>query len=258
MIIADRQTPQGAEPQIVRTADRQTTLSTPSQDTRNAYTYTGVNGNRENSAYVGQSEQSSSTCTVISSPANNSVHHQQNKQSAFIYEDPRSAGQPIPVRCNGSTRTAPRAKSTGDNVRATHSDRGAAAFNVNHPPSTTSRFVADEEEDYSVYVRRKVKRFYVGGFKSNMTIDKFINYVERRGVTVTWVKFFEIRNSNRITIRLNIDADEKNCDSVLSDWFWPKNVTCRPWMSWNSYRNQASHRRHGNHDQTHTVSEDVD
>jgi len=100
----------------------------------------------------------------------------------------------------------------------------------------------DDEEDFSVHVKRRVKRFYVGGFKSSMTIDKLIRYVERRGVTVTWVKIFPVRNSTRVTIRLNVEDDDY-CEYVLGEQFWPRNVVCRPWVSWGSYRKNGPMRR---------------
>ena len=88
-----------------------------------------------------------------------------------------------------------------------------------------------------------------------MTEEKLIKYVERRGVTVTWVKFFPVRNSNRVTIRLNIEDDD-SCETVLDDWFWPRNVVCRPWMSWNNYRNRRSGHRNDFQDQR--ISDSVD
>jgi len=127
--------------------------------------------------------------------------------------------QQIPVRVNNQTESRPN-------------------ITVNVDPYSG----ADDEEDFTAYVKRKVKRFYVGGFKSSMTTDKLIRYVERRGVTVTWVKMFPVRNSTRVTIRLNVEDDE-NCGNVLDERFWPRNVVCRPWVSWGSYRRNGPMQR---------------
>ena len=75
-----------------------------------------------------------------------------------------------------------------------------------------------------------------------MTQDLITRYVERRNVTVTWVTIFKIKNSNRITIRLNVE-ENSNADCVTEDWFWPRNVTCRLWESWNSYKGKIRDRR---------------
>ena len=76
-----------------------------------------------------------------------------------------------------------------------------------------------------------------------MTQDLITRYVERRNVTVTWVTIFPIKNSHIITIRLNVEEND-NADYVTEDWFWPRNVTCRPWESWNSYKTKMNNRRH--------------
>ena len=76
-----------------------------------------------------------------------------------------------------------------------------------------------------------------------MTKDLITRYVERRNVTVTWVTIFPIKNSHQITIRLNVE-ENNNADNVTEDWFWPRNVTCRPWESWNSYKTKMDNRRH--------------
>ena len=99
-----------------------------------------------------------------------------------------------------------------------------------------------DEEDFSQYVRKKVRRYHISGFKSNMTQYLITRYVERRNVTITWVTLFPIKNSNRITIRLNVE-ENSNTDNVTEDWFWPSNVTCRLWESWNSYKNRIGNRR---------------
>ena len=54
---------------------------------------------------------------------------------------------------------------------------------------------------------------------------------------------FPIKNSHQITIRLNVE-ENGNTDYVTEDWFWPRNVTCRPWESWNSYKTKMDNRRH--------------
>ena len=37
--------------------------------------------------------------------------------------------------------------------------------------------------------------------------------------------------------------ENSNTDNVTEDWFWPRNVTCRLWESWNSYKSKIGNRR---------------
>ena len=50
------------------------------------------------------------------------------------------------------------------------------------PPESTEE--VDNDDDFVVHVRRRTKRFYVGGFLPGITEKKF-NYAARRGVTLT-------------------------------------------------------------------------
>ena len=97
----------------------------------------------------------------------------------------------------------------------------------------------DDDDDFSKYVYRRVKRFYVGGFNNSITTDKLCSYEQKRGVTVTWVTIFPIKQSNRVLIRLNVE-DNDNSDYVLDNHFWPRFVVCKPWLS----RGSRERRRH--------------
>ena len=56
----------------------------------------------------------------------------------------------------------------------------------------------DDEEDFSQYVRKRVRRYHISGFKSNMTQDLITRYVERRNVTVTWVTIFQLKTVTKL------------------------------------------------------------
>lgn len=98
--------------------------------------------------------------------------------------------------------------------------------------------VIDDDAEFSEYVRKRTKCFFVGGFKSSITEDKLIKYVERRGLTVTWVSIWTAK-SGRLIIRLNIEVC-KDYRRISEPGFWPKGITCRPWVTKNTY-NSRSH-----------------
>ena len=69
------------------------------------------------------------------------------------------------------------------------------------------------------------------------------SYVNSQGPTVTNIRVFPIRRSqNRVLIRLNVECDDK-ADFVLHENFWPRGVTCQPWMSRDALQRQHQQER---------------
>ena len=97
--------------------------------------------------------------------------------------------------------------------------------------------VIDDDVELTEYVRKRTKHFFVGGFKSSITEDKLIKYVERRGLTVTWVNIWTAK-SGRLIIRLNIEVC-KDYRRISEPGFWPKGVSCRPWVTKNTYNSRS-------------------
>ena len=87
----------------------------------------------------------------------------------------------------------------------------------------------DDEDDFETYARRKTKRFYVGGFCPTITEKKLTNYVQRRGVSVTWISIRRYERQNRAVIRLNVDGENSNL--LFDEGFWPRDLTCRQWYT---------------------------
>ena len=99
----------------------------------------------------------------------------------------------------------------------------------------------DVDSDFAQYVRRKPKRYYLGGFLSSITHDKISRYVKKRGPTPSYISIWKSkRNVNNVVIRLNVE-DNGLADWVLSPTFWPPGVTCRPWLDRNE-RNKGRYK----------------
>ena len=154
----------------------------------------------------------------------------------------------IPTRVNGATQ-----RSSGSELGRVHShvsyprpehahtrthglDSGASS----HAPTRAT--CSDRDElDYNllqnhVDVRRRSKRFYVGGFRSSITHEELIQYVESKGLVVTWVHIWPSKRSDRAVIRLNVEVSG-NCLKITEPGFWPRGVKCRPWLTNNTYKN---------------------
>jgi hypothetical protein len=105
----------------------------------------------------------------------------------------------------------------------------------------------EEDADFDKYVRRRTRRFYLGGFRPNITEAKIAAYISRRGLKPTKISIF--RNRGRfgkgVVIRANIQEND-NADNMTDDpYFWPEGVICRPWMSYGAYRNRRSRYNEG-------------
>ena len=94
----------------------------------------------------------------------------------------------------------------------------------------------DNDDDFVIHVKRRTKRFYVGGFLPSITEKKLINYAARRGITLTWVNIHRYEHQNRAVIRVNVEATKAG--QLLEEGFWPKGVMCRPWLSKGQFRNR--------------------
>ena len=101
----------------------------------------------------------------------------------------------------------------------------------------------DDDADFIQYVKRKPRRYYLGGFYPEVTEDVIEHYVSKRGPTVSFVRIWHSkRNKRDVVIRLNIE-DNGSADLVETPTFWPRGVRCRPWLD----RNERYH----NHNKTH-------
>lgn len=131
----------------------------------------------------------------------------------------------IPVRVSDRQRKTLKSRSSNvTNPNTVHS-RGI--------DNTTRSIESDSDDDFTQYIRRRTARYYVGGFKSNITEQKLVNFVLRRGVTVSRVNIRRYEDQDRAVIQLYVDAEFG--PRLLERGFWPPGVFSRPWYSRNEY-----------------------
>ena len=106
------------------------------------------------------------------------------------------------------------------NVDAAHLESANVLFEVG----------SIEDEDLIKYIRKRPKRYYLGGFMSGITENAIEQYVgKRHGSTVTWVSIWlSRRDRDSVVIRLNVE-DNEYTHLVENSRFWPRGVICRPW-----------------------------
>ncbi|MCU7811906.1 MAG: hypothetical protein KZQ77_11830, partial [Candidatus Thiodiazotropha sp. (ex Notomyrtea botanica)] len=89
----------------------------------------------------------------------------------------------------------------------------------------------DNDDDFTGCIRKRALRFYIGGFNSCISRNKIYNYVNKRGVTATFVRIWQSKRAYDSTvIRLNV-TDNANATRLLDRNFWPAGVVCHPWKN---------------------------
>ena len=104
----------------------------------------------------------------------------------------------------------------------------------------------DDDADFIQYVKKKPRRYYLGGFYPEVTEDVIEHYVSKRGPTVSFVRIWHSKRNRRdVVIRLNIE-DNGSADLVETPTFWPRGVRCRPWLDRNEryHNHNKAHRYH--------------
>lgn len=173
-----------------------------------------------------------------------------NSQLLYIHDQPIGQGQDCSQNdtyANVLTNPSRQTNSSSKNKlrRRPKPNRRVVRFNDNpnmnqYPPEgQNSAFRSDHndsinvppEEDFSVYVRKRTHRYYIGGFNSEMNSTKIHNYVSRRGPKVTKVNIFPSRSArDEVTIQLNVEANSQS-SLIEQREFWPRGIVCKPWLT---------------------------
>lgn len=160
---------------------------------------------------------------------------------------------PIPTRVTsepGRTRDRP-AKSNRSNLtfalinsQIQHCNSQSNRNNAPDLQTDVNNVTADNEtDDFEQYVRKRTKRFYVGGFLPSITEEKIGRYVSAQGPKVTNVSIFRNKTYNSAVIRVNVEDDENASLLVDDRSFWPRGIICRPWMPKNRHNRRYPDRR---------------
>ena len=119
------------------------------------------------------------------------------------------------------------------NVRSTNS-RSPETRTSNNTENVTSA----SDDDFSIYVRKKTNRYFIGGFLQSLNENIILTYAKRRGVKLSMVTIFRPQRMETAIIRVN--AEPENGDTMLADDFWPSGVTCQIWVN-----RSARHSKYG-------------
>lgn len=77
--------------------------------------------------------------------------------------------------------------------------------------------------------RRKVKRFFLSGIAENVTINQMYDYLKSRNIFPTHLRTFSSKRKGTIGAKLNVLYSDSS--KVLQTGFWPKFISCKPWLT---------------------------
>ena len=98
------------------------------------------------------------------------------------------------------------------------------------------------DDDFSVYSRRKPRRFFISGFRNDVSTDVIRNIVHSHMLHVHAINITPSRRNNSfVIIKLSVMHTD-NVNVLLRRDVWPHGVTCKQWLSRdmlrkNQYRN---------------------
>lgn len=96
---------------------------------------------------------------------------------------------------------------------------------------TNNTTCATEDADiFEGVTRRRNARFYISGISPRSTQLGMINFLKDRGISVSLCVLFKPkREGARRNAKINVSL--KDAFTIESENFWPKGISCRPWLS---------------------------
>lgn len=77
--------------------------------------------------------------------------------------------------------------------------------------------------------RSKVKKYLLSGIDERVNDVQIFSFLEKRGINPTHLKVFPSRRRGTKSAKLNIL--QSDCPKIATPNFWPRFVTCKPWLT---------------------------
>lgn len=98
---------------------------------------------------------------------------------------------------------------------------------------------SDIDSEFVTHIKKRTKRFFLGGFKKSVTNSIISKYITSWGFKVSMIRIFPCKRSPEdVIVRFNIE-DTGNLSQLQQLDFWPDGIVCKPWLS----RGELSHNR---------------
>ena len=120
---------------------------------------------------------------------------------------------------NGSQNLKPSGESCGENEQNNPIEIQSDSSDVN----------GVGEESFVGVERKRIKRLYLGGVREGATEKLISDYMNRKGITPTFVRLMKSKRKGTIAVRVNVLNDDFELASMKE--FWPMHVYAREWLS---------------------------
>ena len=88
---------------------------------------------------------------------------------------------------------------------------------------------SSEEMDFVGVQKHKVRRLYLGGVREGVNEQTITNYMQKRGISPTFMRLFKSKRKGTVAVRVNVKSAD--FERVSDNEFWPKHVYAREWLS---------------------------
>ena len=85
------------------------------------------------------------------------------------------------------------------------------------------------EESFVGVERKRIKRLYLGGVREGATENLISDYMNKKGITPTFVSLMKRKRKGTVAVRVNILNND--FERALMKEFWPMHVYAREWLS---------------------------
>jgi hypothetical protein len=85
------------------------------------------------------------------------------------------------------------------------------------------------ESDFIGVEKHRTKQLYLGGVHEGVNEQLIVNYMEKKGISPTFVRLFKSKRKGTVAVRVNVKLSDFETVSVND--FWPKHVYAREWIS---------------------------
>jgi hypothetical protein len=107
-----------------------------------------------------------------------------------------------------------------------------------HRDHSATSSVNDNHDLFVGVEKRRIKRLYLRGVCEGVTDKLISNYINKKGITPTFVRLMKSKRKGTVAVRVNVLSED--FDRALEKDFWPKHVYVREWLSKQKWINKNS------------------
>lgn len=142
----------------------------------------------------------------------------------------------------GASKTNPTKHSSKDDHQVLQTAKGTSSGNKQNSLVEIHgdhSEITNASDDLFIRVeKRRIKRLYLGGVREGVTVNLISNYINKKGITPTFVRLMRSKRKGTVAVRVNVLSED--FERASQQDFWPKHVYVREWLSNQKWVNKNS------------------